>query len=276
MTEPNIHPVAPVLFISHGAPTFATEPGELGRQLGQLGQMLQGVRAIVAVSPHWQTSHLEVTSHEAPATIHDFFGFPDEFYDITYPVPGCAAVAQQVIDALATAGMPAQLNPAQGLDHGVWVPLLHLRPPADIPVVCVSLPTAATPAYAWQLGQALGALRHQGVLVMGTGSMTHNLGEFRGPKVTDPSPYVLDFSNWMRDRLERRDRDALLAYRAQAPHAQRAHPTEEHLLPVFVALGASGDDDQFNVISEEVRYGMLSMASFVWHAQNTSVPITTH
>jgi 4,5-DOPA dioxygenase extradiol len=276
MTEPATNPVAPVLFISHGAPTFATEPGELGRQLGQLGQTLQGIRAIVAVSPHWQTSHVEVTSHESPATVHDFLGFPGELYAITYPVPGCAKVAREVADVLASAGMPAQLNPAQGLDHGVWVPMLHLRPQADIPVICVSLPTTATPEYAWQLGRALGALRHHGILIMGTGSMTHNLSEYRGSKVTDPSPYVLAFSNWMRDRLERRECDALLAYRSQAPHAQRAHPTEEHVLAVFVALGASDEDDQFDVISEEVRYGMLSMASFAWRSQNTGVSATTH
>ena len=170
-----------------------------------------------------------------------------------------------VITLLEDAGLAAQLDPNQGLDHGVWVPLRHLRPEADIPVTCVSLPLDATPQSAWQLGQALAPLRERNMLILASGSLTHNLGEFRGPAITQASPYVTEFANWMKDNIQRRDQASLTQYRDLAPHAVRAHPTEEHLLPLFVALGATNAADQFEEITSEVRYGMLSMASYRWH-----------
>ena len=256
---------APTLFISHGAPTFAIEPGELGQKLGVLGQSLDGIRAIVAVSPHWETPGLRVASNPTPETIHDFYGFAAELYAIHYRASGSPEVAAEVLNALTSGGLEAAFDPAQGMDHGVWVPLRHLRPQADIPVVCVSLPLDATPQSAWRLGQALKPLRKRGILVLGTGSLTHNLGEFRGPAVTETAPYVDEFSSWIKDRVQARDESSLVHYRTLAPHARRAHPTEEHLLPLFVALGASDSSDNFEVITNEVRYGMLSMQSYYWH-----------
>lgn len=262
----NIAPTrAPAIFISHGAPTFATEPGELGAKLGELGQSLNGIRAVVAVSPHWETPGLQVASKATPETIHDFYGFPPELYSIEYPAAGSPEVAQAVLESLHNAGLNAHLDTDRGMDHGVWVPMRHLRPAADIPVVCVSLPLDATPDSAWQLGQALAPLREQGILLLGTGSLTHNLGEFRGPAVTQIAPYVTQFANWIERRIEQRDQEALVQYRTLGPHAARAHPTEEHLLPLFFSLGASNDTDEFEVITREVRYGMLSMASYYWH-----------
>lgn len=255
---------APVLFISHGAPTFALEPGELGHQLTQLGSELTDIDAIVAVSPHWETHGLRVASQRQPQTIHDFHGFPEPLYQLQYPAPGSPEVAQSVLTALHQAGLAAEPDPVRGMDHGVWVPLRHLRPDADIPVVCVSLPIDARPQRAWQLGRALAPLREQRVMVMGTGSLTHNLAEFRGPAVTNTAPYVTDFTQWIRSAIQARHQEALLDYREQAPAARRAHPTEEHLLPLFVALGASTERDAFDVLSTEVRYGMLSMESYRW------------
>lgn len=255
----------PTLFISHGAPTFALEPGELGRKLGELGQRLNEVRAIVAVSPHWETPDLRVTNNPKPETIHDFYGFPQALYDLQYPASGSTEVAQSVMTVLTTARLKVKFDTNQGMDHGVWVPLLHLRPQADIPIVCVSLPLSATPESAWQIGQALLPLRKEGVLIMGTGSLTHNLGEFRGSVVTDVSPYVAAFTAWIQTEIDHRNRESLCNYRDRAPAATRAHPTEEHLLPLFVALGASSDTDAFEVLTTEVRYGMLSMESYCWH-----------
>ncbi|UOD50274.1 DODA-type extradiol aromatic ring-opening family dioxygenase [Orrella daihaiensis] len=255
---------APSLFISHGAPTFADQPGELGYRLGQLGQMLGSARAIVAVSPHWETNGLRVSSHPSPETIHDFYGFPKELYAIQYPAHGSPEVAKLVVDTLASNGLDAGLDPDRGMDHGVWVPLRYLRPLADIPVICVSLPINSTPDQAWHLGQTLAVLRQYGCLVLGTGSLTHNLAEFRGSNTDQVSPYVHEFANWIEDRIKDGDYDSLLHYRELAPHGQRAHPTEEHLLPLFFALGATSKADRFEVISREVRYGMLSMASYCW------------
>ena len=261
-TSPDI---APALFISHGAPTFALEPGELGQKLGRLGATLDGVRAVVVVSPHWQTAGLRVSSHPTPETIHDFYGFPDALYTLRYPVASSPEAAQMVVTLIEDAGLQARLDPEQGLDHGVWVPLRHLRPEADIPVTCVSLPIDATPQSAWQLGQALAPLRKRNMLILASGSLTHNLSEFRGPTVTEVSPYVTEFARWMKDQVQCRDQASLTQYRQLAPHAVRAHPTEEHLLPLFVALGATNASDQFEEITSEVRYGMLSMASYRWH-----------
>lgn len=256
---------APTLFISHGAPTFALAPGDLGSRLGQLGQALDNVRAIVAVSPHWETTELRVSSNRVPETIHDFYGFPQELYALQYPASGSPDIANIVADMLRSARLQIQLDPDRGMDHGVWVPLRYLRPQADIPVVCVSLPFDTTPAGAWQLGRALAPLRKLGFLLLGTGSLTHNLGEFRGSATSEIAPYVKEFSGWIQDHIDQRDLTSLLQYRSLAPHAVRAHPTEEHLLPLFVALGATSDQDRFDVISSEVRYGMLSMASYRWH-----------
>jgi len=261
----NVTVFAPSLFISHGAPTFAIEPGELGVKLAQLGPSLTGARAIVVVSPHWQTQGLSVSSHPLPDTIHDFRGFPDELYKLRYPVAGDPDIAQRVVSALHDGGLQAQLDPAQGLDHGVWVPLLHLRPQADIPVICLSLPIDTTPQSAWELGQALAPLRQQNIVVLGSGSMTHNLAEFRGPAVTAVAPYVTEFTTWIRDNVQSRDQAALTAYRTRAPHAVRAHPSEEHLLPLFVAIGATDERDQFEILTKEVRHGMLSLETFYWH-----------
>lgn len=255
---------APALFVSHGSPMLAVEPGALGVKLAELGKHWDQVRGIVVVSPHWQTKALKVGSHLQPATIHDFGGFPRVLYTLNYPAPGSQVLAQQVLQTLALSDIKAELDAAQGLDHGVWVPLLHLRPQADIPVVPVSLPEDATPETALALGRALGSLRDKGIAIVGSGSMTHNLNEFRGAQVTQPQAYIAEFSNWVQSHIKARDIKAMIHYRTQAPHAFRAHPTDEHFLPLFVALGASTEQDSMQVIDTEVRYGMLSMESYAW------------
>ena len=255
---------APVIFVSHGSPMLAVEPGALGAKLAELGKHWDQVCGIVVVSPHWQTKALKVGSHLQPETIHDFGGFPSVLYTLNYPAPGSQALAQQVLQTLALSGIQAELDTAQGLDHGVWVPLLHLRPQADIPVVPVSLPVDATPETVFALGLALGSLRDQGIAIVGSGSMTHNLNEFRGAGVTQPQAYVTEFSNWVRSHTETRDIKSMIHYRTQAPHAVRAHPTDEHFLPLFVALGASSEQDSMQILDTEVRYGMLSMESYAW------------
>lgn len=256
--------LAPVLFVSHGSPMLAIEPGSLGAKLAALGDQWDKVRGIVVVSPHWQTSGQKIGSHSHPETIHDFGGFPRVLYTLNYPAPGSHDLAQQVQRALASYGIKADLDNDQGLDHGVWVPLMHLRPEADIPVVPVSLPEDATPETAFVLGQALSSLRENGIAIIGSGSMTHNLYEFRGPGVTQPQEYVTEFSSWVRSAVEKRDTASLVHYRTQAPHAVRAHPTDEHFLPLFVALGASSSEDAMHILETEVRYGMLSMESYTW------------
>jgi 4,5-DOPA dioxygenase extradiol len=255
---------APVLFVSHGAPTFAVEPGLLGSALREHSHVLDGIHGLVVISPHWQTRGLLVSEQLQPNTVHDFQGFPESLYRIQYPARGSLAVSNLVLEALRGAGLNPQTDQQHGLDHGVWVPLLHLRAQADLPVVCVSLPMGFNPLLSCQMGKALGSIRTQGIAIIGSGSMTHNLAEFQSRTSTAPAAYVIAFTQWIRRQLECANVQALLEYRQRAPSAVRAHPTQEHLLPLFVALGATQQDDTLKVLSTEIRHGVLSMESYLW------------
>ena len=257
--------VVPALYVSHGAPLFAVDAGETGPALTRWGQGLRAqfpaLRGVVIMSPHWMARTPQVMTSAQPATWHDFGGFPPALYQLQYPAPGAPALAQEVLALLQAAGVAAQGDAGRPFDHGAWVPLMHLFPEADLPVVQVALPVGAGPAEVYAMGAALRDLRSQGVLVMGSGSMTHNLAEFFGGE-REPAPYVLEFSRWIESALERGDLKALLNYRSLAPHAERAHPTDDHFLPLFFALGAAGDDLHANYLSREVMYSMLAMDAF--------------
>jgi len=222
-------------------------------------------RAVVVMSPHWMARGPWVMSGAAPATWHDFGGFPAPLYQLQYGAPGAPDLAGQVATLLYAAGMPALQDANRPFDHGAWVPLMHLFPQADLPVVQVALPLGWGPREVFAMGQALAPLRRDGVLVLGTGSMTHNLGEFfGGPR--EPAPYVIEFSRWVEDAISRQDRQALLDWRSRAPQAHRAHPSDDHFLPLFFALGAAGwggeTPSAVDWISREVMYGMLAMDAF--------------
>jgi 4,5-DOPA dioxygenase extradiol len=262
----------PVLFVSHGAPLFALEAGSTGPALTRWAEQLKAaqglvdeknaIRGVVIMSPHWMSRRPAVMGNPSPATWHDFGGFPPELYALQYPAPGNPALAGEVLELLSQAGISADNDAQRPLDHGAWVPLMHLFPGASIPVVQVALPAAYGPAEVLAMGRALRSLRDQRVLVVGSGSMTHNLREFFGG-AREPAPYVLEFSRWV--EAARGDRQALLDYRQQAPHAERAHPSEDHFLPLFFALGASGWGDegsQADYLSREVMYGVLAMDAF--------------
>jgi len=257
--------LVPALFVSHGAPLFALDAGETGPALTRWGQALRArfpaLRGVVVMSPHWMARTPQVMTGPQPATWHDFGGFPPALYQLQYPAPGAPALAQEVLDLLQAAGVAAQGDAQRPFDHGAWVPLMHLFPEADLPVVQVALPVGAGPAEVYAMGAALRGLRSQGVLVLGSGSMTHNLAEFFGG-AREPAPYVIAFSRWIESALARGDLKALLNYRSLAPHAERAHPTEDHFLPLFFALGAAGDDLHVNYLSREVMYSMLAMDAF--------------
>ncbi|NVO04960.1 MAG: dioxygenase [Rhodoferax sp.] len=254
---------APVFFISHGAPTFALEPGQLGPQLQALGAQLNGVRAVLVVSPHWQTRGVAVSSTAAPETIHDFGGFPAKLYDLGYPAAGAPDIAVQTARLLSAAGFATAIDRRRGLDHGAWVPLFHLLPEAQIPVFQVSMPYDLNTEQALQLGRALAPLRAEGVLILASGSMTHNLGEFRRG-VAAGDHYVQEFSHWVKTAVLANAVQPVLRYRSEAPHAERAHPTEDHFLPLLVALGAQVEGDAVQLIEGGIEHGMLSMDSFVW------------
>lgn len=254
---------AAVFFVSHGAPTFALEPGELGPRLAALGRRLDGATAILVVSPHWQTRNVSVLTTAKPATVHDFGGFDPALYTLHYPAPGQPQLAAQAMRLLTAAGFTVDADSGRGLDHGAWVPLIHLRPTADLPVFQVSLPFDLDTAGAVRLGEALAPLREQGVVIVGSGSMTHNLYEFR-QSGTGTAGYAREFAQWTREVIEAGQLGRLVAYRRLAPHAERAHPTEEHFLPLLVAMGAHDPDEAAQFIEGGITHAVLSMDSFAW------------
>ncbi|SDH46913.1 DODA-type extradiol aromatic ring-opening family dioxygenase [Pseudomonas panipatensis] len=248
----------PTLFISHGSPMLALEPGASEAPLKRLAAELPRPKAILVVSAHWETPDLRVTSSPRPDTWHDFYGFPPELYAVQYPAPGSPELAQRVVELLAADQLPASLDAERPLDHGAWVPLSLMYPAADIPVVQLSLPSRLGPAMQERVGKALRQLRVEGYLLIGSGSITHNLGELdwhAGPEVI--APWAKAFRDWMVEKLVANDDQALLDYRRQAPSAVRNHPRDEHLLPLYFAHGAGGP--QLNIEHSGFTLGALGM-----------------
>lgn len=235
-------PSLPSLFVPHGAPTFALRPGVAGATLARAAARLTQPRAIIVVSAHWDTSAPTVGLAERPETIHDFWGFPAQLFRIQYPATGCREAAEEVIARLIDAGFAAAGDPQRGLDHGAWIPLRIMFPHADVPVIPLSIQSHLGPAHHYALGQALAPLAEQGFLVIASGNLTHNLGDFRQAYLQggEAPAYVREFADWFWQRIKARDVAALLDYRQQAPHAERAHPDDDHLLPFYVAMGAGG------------------------------------
>ncbi len=263
MTSPSPAGRAPVLFISHGSPTFAIDPGKAGPALTALGKTLPRPKAILVVSPHWMTREPRVATTPRPQTIHDFGGFPPALYQLQYPAPGAPDVAQRAIELLRAAGYNAEADTQWGLDHGAWVPLMHLLPQADVPVFQVSLPARLDGERAYAYGQALAPLAAEGVLIIGSGSLTHNLYEVRfdAPEAA-AEPYAQEFAHWIETVLGVRDHARLQQTLALAPHAQRAHPTAEHLWPLMVAAGAAGRQAVATRIDGGVTHGVLNMDAY--------------
>ncbi|SEK78204.1 DODA-type extradiol aromatic ring-opening family dioxygenase [Halomonas daqiaonensis] len=237
----------PSLFISHGSPMLALTPGSAHDFLRQLGGEWEP-KAIVVVSAHWESRQLLVSTSARPETIHDFGGFPQALFDCQYPALGEPELAMRLARELNA--VPTE----RGLDHGAWVPLMLMYPEADIPVVSLSLPVEWSNAELMALGEKLAALREEDILVVGSGSLTHNLAELQALEAPMPA-WVGEFADWTHDRLEADDRSALLDWES-APNARKNHPTPEHFQPLLVAMGAGG---QAKRLHHSVEHGVLAM-----------------
>lgn len=253
----------PVLFISHGSPMHAIEATEPAVAWAGVPATIPAPAAIVMVSAHWTTGIPLIGGSTQPETIHDFGGFPQELYQIQYPAAGSPTVARRIHAQLAAAGTQAGIDGTRGLDHGAWVPLLHMFPKADIPVVQVSVQPQRDAAHHLAVGRALAPLREEGILIIGSGHMTHNLRDFfQAPRGRTTAEYAVAFRDWVDERVRTHKLDELLQWEFHAPGASRAHPTSEHFLPLFVALGAAGTGYRTTRICDGFDGGVLAMDAY--------------
>lgn len=243
----------PALFVSHGAPTLPFDDVPARDFLRGLGQQLGKPRAIVVASAHWDTDTPQANAVPVNDTIHDFGGFPRALYDIRYPAPGDALLAREI-----TALTGGRVDTVRGLDHGAWVPLMLMYPKADVPVVQLSVQSHKGAGHHIALGRSLAKLRDDNVLVMGSGGFVHNLRRIAPPGAPEPD-WSHEFSDWMHEKLMAGDETALRDYRVQAPHAVQAQPTEEHFMPLFVALGAGGKAERLH---SSATFGSLRMDAY--------------
>jgi 4,5-DOPA dioxygenase extradiol len=228
----------PVLYLSHGAPPLADDElwtGQLAAWSGELSRPT----AILMVSAHWEAAPLTLGATRTVPLVYDFWGFPQHYYQVTYPAPGAPELAAQVRGLLRT---PVYDDPDRGLDHGAYVPLVEMFPDADVPVLQVSMPTL-DPQALYDLGRRLAPLRDEGVLIIGSGFFTHNLSELDRSASVDRGPgWSMEFDAWGRAALDAQDIDALLDFERKSPTGRIAHPRTEHFAPLFVTLGAGEAD----------------------------------
>lgn len=274
MNTTTLNPAAlPSIFVSHGSPMMALEPGEAGEFLKRLGPAIDACfgrpRSILVISAHTATRDAVLLAAAKHTTVHDFGGFPKALYDLRYDAPGDPALASRVEALLKAGGVPVHSLDEGGLDHGIWTALRYMYPDADIPVLPLSLLAHDHPSKQFATGELLAPLRERGVLVMGTGSMTHNLRMLsRSVQSLGSEPPEIPesaaFRRWFATRSAGREWDTLFDYRRAAPHAVLMHPTDEHLLPWYVAAGAGGRDAVPQRLHEGVVMGSLGMDTYAF------------
>lgn len=253
----------PSIFVSHGSPMLILEDVPARAFLVSLSSRLQRPKAIVAISGHDIAQTPAVGASATHEAVHDFYGFPRALYELRYEPPGDGTLAREVASRLAGAGIDATIREEPGIDHGIWAPLKLMYPHADIAVVPLALAGSMDASLHIAMGRALAPLRDEGVLVMGSGSFTHNLREMQHDGAPTPA-YVGEFRNWIANALEHHDDEALSNWRTRAPHAARAHPTPEHFEPLLVAYGAGGEAPRVEHLHSSEQYGALAMDAFAF------------
>lgn len=257
----------PALFVSHGAPTLAAMDCPAADFLGHLGQVLDRPDGIIVISAHFEAPTPALTAAAAPEMIYDFRGFPEHLYTLAYPAPGAPDLAGKALGLLAGAGFAAAEDPARGYDHGTWVPLRLIYPEADIPVTQLSITMDRDPAWHVVLGRALAPLRHENILMIGSGSATHNLRAFfenRYPADAPAPDWVTRFSTWLDAAVESGDEAALTDVWTHAPEGRRNHPSLDHILPLHAAMGAGGAGWTGRRLHASTTYAVLAMNAYAF------------
>lgn len=255
----------PALFVSHGAPDIVVRASPAHQFLKGLADTLPKPKAILAVSAHWETDQPMVGTGLKPRTIYDFRGFDPRLTTMTYDAPGAPAIARQAAELLSANGLAVREDAKRGWDHGVWTPLMLMAPHASVPVAQVSIQPGEGAAHHIRLGEALRPLREEGVMLVASGAMTHNLAAYFHsglPADAPVQPWVAEFTSWMAGKVAAQDRKALADYRTQAPFAAENHPEDEHLLPLFVMLGAAFEGEPVRRVHASVDRGVLAMDAY--------------
>lgn len=248
-------------FISHGAPTLIIENIAARDFLLSLGKKIPKPNAILMVSAHWETHVPTLNKVEINQTIHDFYGFPPQLYQMQYNPNGAPELADEIADILSNAGLKVDIDNSRGLDHGAWVPLKLMYPAMDIPVLQLSIQSNLGTGHHYELGRALSNLREKNIIIIASGSFTHNLREIKW-QGGEEDEWSIQFSQWFHNNLIEGKTCDLLSYRRLAPFAQKAHPTDEHLLPIYVALGAAGQNAKATRIHQSTTLGNLHMDAY--------------
>lgn len=260
----------PSVFVSHGSPAILLEPTPSHHALRGLGASLSETAGhlpsvIVSVTAHWETAEATVSTAANPPMIYDFWGFPKPLYDAVYPAPGQPEVARRAISLLQQAGLAVRADGQRGYDHGTWIPLALMFPQATIPVVQVSVQSGRNGAHHWAVGRALRALREEGALIIGSGSLTHNLRAVHWGNVDALAPdWVESFGNWVEDAVVAGEWEKIRDHWHEAPFAARNHPSPEHFLPLLVAAGAGSDQGQGTVLHRGNELGVLRMDAYAF------------
>lgn len=253
--------IMPALFVGHGSPMNAIEDNSFTKSLTSLGEKIEKPEAILCISAHWMTEGTWITSMEKPKTIHDFYGFPQVLFDIQYPAPGRPDVAEAIRKEIVAP--PIHLdNGAWGLDHGTWSILKHMYPKADVPVMQLSLNIGQHPEYHFKLGQELKKLRENGVMILGSGNIVHNLRAIKWERDARPHDWAIEFDEWSKDKLTKRDFKSLQNDFLKTEAGRLSVPTMDHYYPLLYVLGASSPNEELKFEYEEIQNSSISMRAF--------------
>lgn len=252
----------PTVFISHGPPTLLLENIPAREFLKNLGKTYRNVNAVLCISAHWITTKPTVNAVEVNETIHDFYGFPPELYQIEYPALGSPELANNAADLLNNGGLHCEIDYNRGLDHGAWVPAMLMFPDLGIPVFQLSIQQHMDPKSHYMLGKAIKSLKQEGVLILGSGGAVHPLGyaPLRPGAKTDQ--WAQDFDSWLTKSVTKGNYTALLNYRELAPYPERAHPYPNHYMPLITTMGAVGEDVNGELIHHSWLWGDMGMGAY--------------
>ena len=251
------------LFISHGSPDLLIRDIPAKKFLQELSQSFERPDAIVVFSAHYESDQIEITAARRLQTIHDFGGFPQELYKMHYTVEGAPNLASDVMQIFEDAGISALLNSKRGIDHGAWVPLKLIYPDADIPIIQISIQPYEEPLYHYKIGRIVAELKRKNILIIGSGSVTHNLFAALQMKDAETPFWAEIFAESLAKRLENSDVKAVLNW-FDLPHAQENHPSPEHFVPLLIALGAAGENPIAKRLHRSFDYSVLAMDCYVF------------